>query len=662
MPPTRSTQHSDRRLGWTFAVTLLCVILASLPAARAQAGDPGGEYLNAYLLADEGDKLLQAGKYAEAHRKLKDAADILGGIAAAYPTWRQDVLDYRRREVNKSLATCTAHLGRGATTGETKGYGPDSIGGGGSLPQPRPYDPRAVQEQRETEQQRRNEALLAQLRDTQSELEATKLDLSRARTAQETLAHQLRSALEQAAANQAAPEEMRHLEGEIKRLTNELAIANDALSAANERNDTLAAQLQQANDAIASLETERQELKKERAQIDALLASADEGDIKALLIENQKLKEELTAARDEAKKLAADKERDTAKIASLQERLAHVEGRLAELQAENEEYQQQIANLSNKLRRTESSLRDALSGPDGQSRAAQAALEENETLRAIVSKQLERQAWRQGVKEIVLEQLAQTGNSSRELMELIENLSDGGAIVAAEERELLRDSMLNPLEKSDGRLVGAEGTPPQYPELLGHNDGTRSELGLNQNLTEFAAALYQDFLLGNHEKVANGYRYILDVAPDNLYALRNLGIVLMRTGEIAEAESCFRRALAADSADGYSHFLLGVLHYRTGDREEALADMERGLQVAPDNAKAHHYIGALCVFDDRERAFEAFQRTVELDPTFGDAYFNLAYLCATEQPPRLNEARDYYTLAQKNGSPADPAMDRTLGS
>ena len=87
------------------------------------------------------------------------------------------------------------------------------------------------------------------------------------------------------------------------------------------------------------------------------------------------------------------------------------------------------------------------------------------------------------------------------------------------------------------------------------------------------------------------------------------------------------------------------------------------LAISPDNAKAHHYLGAICIKQGlRERAIKEFESVIAIDPSFGDAYYNLAYLYATSNPKRLDLARDCYLRAQQNGTSADTAMDSALGS
>ena len=145
--------------------------------------------------------------------------------------------------------------------------------------------------------------------------------------------------------------------------------------------------------------------------------------------------------------------------------------------------------------------------------------------------------------------------------------------------------------------------------------------------------------------------------------MRNQGIVKMRLGKGAEAEELFKRAIAIDATDDYSHFILGVHYFRAGRHANAMSSLDRGLQLNPDHARAHFYLGSICIETGmRERARQEFQSVIAIRPEEGDAYYNLAYLYVTDTPPRLDLARDYYLRAQRNGTEPDRAMDRALGT
>jgi len=232
------------------------------------------------------------------------------------------------------------------------------------------------------------------------------------------------------------------------------------------------------------------------------------------------------------------------------------------------------------------------------------------------------------------------------------------------EQELLKESLLGELGGS-GLLIHQSGDGPEinYPEINADNNGKLTNLGLNENLTGFARAIASDFARGNYLKCEQGYSQLLKIVPDNVYSLRNMGIIKMRLSKGNDAEELFNSAIKYNPEDDYSHFILGVYYYRNGLNELAVKSIDRGLQISPNNAKAHHYLGAIFIERGlRERAREEFQRVIAIDPTFGDAYYNLAYLYVTDSPPQLVRARNFYLEAQKNGTVADAAMDRKLGT
>lgn len=653
----------------------ITVVFAALALGSSAQQDPGTVYLDGYLLVEDAEKLTQQKSYRDALSKYNKAKNVFDAIAHNHPTWRPEVVAFRRRKVNEAIAEVKPFVpGAGRSTTGVESYPPragtqpyippKSVGGvdrgsaSNALLKERDAYIRQLQSISEDQQRK--------LARTQDSLHQTLQTLKKSELVRSTLTADLKRTQTQLSAADNDPEKIKRLEADVKRLNNELAIAGEALEATNKRNAKLQAELTRANDTIASLTTERDELKNERARMEELLKGAKDGDVKQLLAENQQLQRELADTKKEVKRLAGEKKRDTAQIAALRERLTTVESRLAELQKENSDYEKRIASLSSKLRSTEANLEKA-AAPDGDSAITKAAIDENETLRKIVRRQIMQQNWRKQAKELVIAQLRKRGADSQEMLRMIENLANQGAVVTKQEQDFLNDSMLKQLGPTDGQIIipredTAEGET-QYPELAADNSGQLTEVGLNDALTDFARAIAIDFARKNYAKCQLAYQEILQRAPDNLYTLRNLGIVKMRLGKAEEAEELFKRAITTDASDGYSHFILGVLYYREGLDDLAFSSMDRGLSCAPGNAKAHHYLGAMCIKRGlRERARQEFQSVIAIDPTYGDAYYNLAYLCVTDSPQQLDQARNFYHQAQKNGTTADPAMDRALGT
>ncbi len=635
---------------------LLLALASSFVTSGSYAQDPGTIYLEAYLQVEDAEKLEKESKFNEALRKYTDAKNILDNIAREHRGWRPEVLDYRRRKVNEAIDRCKKILPKDADPEK-------NIPASNNQPE---NDGNLLEQREETIKnlESAQKQLRENLQKTQLDYNKALDDLKNSKDAQVSLTNELTSAQEKLKSGQPGSEGAETLKAEIDLLQKDLVLVNESFANAKKRNTELEAEIENVKASTDSIEAQKAALKIERERIEELLNGATDNDLKKLLAENVTLKKELSDARTEVQRLSSEKERDAEQIASLKKRIEGVEERLAVIQKENSQYQQKIVDLSDKLKLTEDKLAKSLGSPDGRKSIAQEALVENKALRGIVKRQIMQQAWRKQAKELVLAELTRQGVASRGLINQIEKLAGKGTVLTEQEQALLRESLLGELGDQSGLII-VQGNDQQipYPEIGESNEGEHSKVGLNENLTQYAAAIAYDFAKGNFEKCAKHYSEILLLAPENVYTVRNLGLVKMRLGLQKEAEEFFKKAIELNPNDGYSHFLLGVYYYRIGMDDAAIASIDRGLKISPENAKAHHYLGAICIKQGlREKAIKEFESVIALDPSFGDAYYNLAYLYATANPKRLDLARDCYLRAQQNGTSADNAMDSALGS
>ena len=637
---------------------IAAIWLNCIPTAHSQ--DPGTIYLEAYLQVEDAEKLEQSGNFSEALRKFNDAKIILDNIARDHRGWRPEVLNYRRRKVNEAIGRCRKNLPDERRTNEVPGI-PNKPPTNGTNQASLLERREAAIKQLELSQKKLQE----NLQRTQLDYKKAVKDLQTSQGAQAGLMNELKVAREKLDSEKLDSEDAKKLKTEIAHLQNDLALVNESFLKAEKRNTELEQEIIKVKSSTDSIEAQRAELKVERTRIEELLNGVSDNDVKKLLAENLTLKKQLSEARTEVQRLSSEKERDAEQIASLRNRIKGVEERLATIQQENSQYQERITDLSSKLKITENNLAEALKSPKGKDSIAQAALLENKTLRGIVKRQIMQQAWRKQAKELVLEELTRQGVASRGLINQIEKLAGTGTVLTAQEQELLKESLLGDLGKKSG-LILVQGDPQKpitYPELSQNNEGQLSKVGLNENLTQYAAAIAFDFAKENYKECTKNYEKILQIVPDNVYTLRNLGIVKMRLGQNQEAETLFKKSIQIEPDNGYSHFILGVYYYRIGLDDLAIKSIDEGLKKSPENAKAHHYLGAICIKQGlRERAIKEFESVITIDPNFGDAYYNLAYLYATEDPKRLDLARECYLRAQQNGTSADEAMDQALGS
>jgi tetratricopeptide (TPR) repeat protein len=104
-----------------------------------------------------------------------------------------------------------------------------------------------------------------------------------------------------------------------------------------------------------------------------------------------------------------------------------------------------------------------------------------------------------------------------------------------------------------------------------------------------------------------------------------VGMVHARAGQWAKAKEAFGRALSEDLSFSMAHSRLAEVALVAGDTTESLHEHELAVELRGDDPFLRFVYGAalLQVRKHREAA-EHFRKTVELEPHFAWAYFNLA--------------------------------------
>ena len=120
---------------------------------------------------------------------------------------------------------------------------------------------------------------------------------------------------------------------------------------------------------------------------------------------------------------------------------------------------------------------------------------------------------------------------------------------------------------------------------------------------------------------------LIEMYPEDAEIWSMRGTAKARLGLINEAQQCFLKAVALDSANPTNHFLLGrVLEYQ-GRYEEAKGHYEDALRRRPAYAEAHmHLANTLAVQGLPDEAVEHYERAIALDPALTEAYVNLGGL------------------------------------
>jgi tetratricopeptide (TPR) repeat protein len=180
---------------------------------------------------------------------------------------------------------------------------------------------------------------------------------------------------------------------------------------------------------------------------------------------------------------------------------------------------------------------------------------------------------------------------------------------------------------------------------------------------EAAAEGNAAFARGDFERARRAYLKVVDLAPDNLLGLINLGVVEYSLKKLEEAESHLKRAVQLKTDAAPAWLTLGIIYLDQNRLDEALAALAQATLYDPRNARARNYLGVVV---GRKGWIDGAQvelrRAVEIDPNYSDAHYNLAAFYLEGKPPSIELARRHYFRAIELGAEPDPEIEATLKS
>lgn len=178
---------------------------------------------------------------------------------------------------------------------------------------------------------------------------------------------------------------------------------------------------------------------------------------------------------------------------------------------------------------------------------------------------------------------------------------------------------------------------------------------------EAAAQGNAAFARKDYPTARKAYQRVLDLVPDNLLGLVNLGVVEFSAGDNARAEELLKKAVRLRMETAAAWLTLGIIYMDQERFDEALAALSQAVLHDPRNARARNYLGVVIGRNGWvDGAQFELRRAVELDPTYSDAHYNLAVFYLQDKPPSIELARRHYYRALELGAQRDPAIEKTL--
>lgn len=180
-------------------------------------------------------------------------------------------------------------------------------------------------------------------------------------------------------------------------------------------------------------------------------------------------------------------------------------------------------------------------------------------------------------------------------------------------------------------------------------------------LAKVAAAGLNAFSKNDLETAGKEFRHLLELDPDNLTGLVNLGTVEYRKKNLDESERLLKKAVRLQPEAPLAWWTLGVIYCEQEKLDAALAALSQAVYLDPKNANAHNYLAVVVGKKGwNDAAEQEFLKAIELAPDSADAHFNLALLYIQRDPPAIELARRHYQKALDLGAAGDPTIEKAL--
>jgi Flp pilus assembly protein TadD len=564
------------------------------------AASPQDDYLQIYVMINEGDKLSQGGQNSQAREKYETALTRLEKLKNENPEWEPTIVKYRIKYLNDKLANLK--------TAKESATPPPAA----PVAAPAPTAPAPMSEKPETPA----------------------------------------PAPTPAAAKTEAPAAPAPV------------VTSDDPSALRQRIIQLTGDLESARTELKQAKADLDQALTDKKGLQEKLSSGAPADanVAALQQENTALRTKLASTEESLKKaaggdMAGEMSSLRGQVDSLEKKLAEANAKSAELTRANEDYKKQIADLTGKLQMA------GTAGKSDSTLAKENAMLRS-ILDRQLKEQARREAARRLVldefKNLAVSTEAlktQMEVLSSPLVALSEE-EEGMLKVSAP--SLVAPEPAAPPAAAAGGAAGtatlsSAAEKPASPESYAEKPRIPEEF---KDTAARATSLYNE---KKFDEAAAAYQEILNKYPQSIYALSNLGVVRFQQQKYPEAEKPLREAIRVAPNDAFSHSVLGIVLVQQEKYDDAIQVLSRAVALDPNDAKTRNYLGISSSRKGlQEAAEQECRKAIELDDSYGDAHFNLAVIYATQTPPAKELAKRHYNRALELGVPKDQELEKLL--
>ena len=212
------------------------------------------------------------------------------------------------------------------------------------------------------------------------------------------------------------------------------------------------------------------------------------------------------------------------------------------------------------------------------------------------------------------------------------------------------------------RPLIAQDSPSPSPEPMATPASEPMATPANAAAQKLGREALEAFDKGDMQGARKKFLKLLDLEPDNFFALVNIGTVECRLKMWDAAVQHLKRAVRLQPESGPAWLALGAMYCDRDQLDEALAALSQAVLYSPKDPKAHNYLGVTIGKKGWLTGAESeLERAIELDPDYAEAHFNLALFYLQRSPPAVEMARRHYQRALELGEKPDALVEKALG-
>ena len=146
----------------------------------------------------------------------------------------------------------------------------------------------------------------------------------------------------------------------------------------------------------------------------------------------------------------------------------------------------------------------------------------------------------------------------------------------------------------------------------------------NNAVEEMMNAAIEQHQQGNLAQAESFYRKVLDLKPDHADCLHLLGLLTSQNGQFEQAIELINKAIEHKPDASVYYNNLGVTYFNQGNYKDSVFACNNALKITPDFVDAYYNLGnALFKLGQFEDAAVSYQKVLNLNPGHIDSQFNL---------------------------------------